>query len=97
MSYEYMNDCIHLKACRRLQAIAKKEKKEISRYCTSECSAYVSGNTENYITVDEAINYAREGASSIESGYSGSDVYCSMDLGGQTIGEIVDEIQERGE
>jgi hypothetical protein len=94
MGYEYMNDCIHLKACRRLQAM---EKHKTPRYCTPKCSAYVSGDTGNYITVDEAISYAREGASSIESGYSGSDVYCSMDLGGQTIGEIVDEIQERGE
>ena len=47
-----------------------------------------------YITVDKAIRYARDGASSIERGYGAYDVYCSQDIPGQTISEIIDELWE---
>ncbi len=61
------------------------------RYCTEDCTAYQSGDFGNYISVDEAVDYARRGASSIESGYDSYDVYCACDLTGQTIGEILEE------
>ncbi len=42
-----------------------------------------------YVTVEEAIRYAREGAYDIKSGYDPYDVYCSQDLDGRTIAEII--------
>ena len=33
-------ECIHIKACRRLCKIARGEGKNITRYCSRECSAY---------------------------------------------------------
>lgn len=44
MAYDCMEDCIHLHACRRLQAIAKKRFSglHIARNCTEDCSAYES-------------------------------------------------------
>jgi hypothetical protein len=41
------------------------------------------------VTVEEAIRYAREGAYDIKSGYDPYDVYCSQDLDGRTIAEII--------
>lgn len=88
--FECMEDCIHLKACRRIQAIGRKYRLSVPRYCTEECSAYVCANSESYITVDEAINYARQGADGIRSGYDSYDVYTSCDLNGMTLGEIIE-------
>ena len=99
MAFECMEDCIHLKACRRIQAIGKKHRLLVPRYCTEECTAYISGNSESYITVDEAVSYARQGADSIKNGYDSYDVYALCDLNGMTLGEIIeaeyDEPQER--
>ena len=89
-----MDDCIHLKACRRLQKIARHMRFQLPRYCTGECSAYLSGDDGSYISVSEAVDYARDGVSSIISGYDSYDVYCSGDLCGQTIREIINEKQE---
>ena len=95
--FDYKEDCIHLKACRRLQQIARRLRFQLPRYCTDECSAYVSGESDDcYITTSEALDYARSGADSILGGYDSYDVYCSCDLTGQTIGEIIDELQEGG-
>lgn len=44
----------------------------------------------HYVTVDEAVEFARDGASSIRSGYSACDVYCYSDLEGRTIKEIIE-------
>jgi hypothetical protein len=44
-----------------------------------------------YVTVDEAIDYARRGAVSIQSGYDEYDVYCRHDLEGQTLTELIIE------
>lgn len=40
--FECMNDCIHLQACRRVQAIGRKHRLLVPRYCTEECTAYRS-------------------------------------------------------
>ena len=93
-NFDCMDDCIHLKACRRLQKMARSMRFQLPRYCTAECSAYISGDDGSYISVSEAIDYARDGVSSIQSGYDSYDVYCSGDLCGQTIGEIISEMQE---
>ena len=92
---DYMEDCIHLHACRRICKIAKDEyKKQIKRNCTESCQAYTPGDAGNYISVEEAVNYAIDGSSSIERGYDAYDVYCASDLQGRTISDIIDEITE---
>ena len=90
-----MDDCIHLKACRRVQAIGRKLRLNVPRYCTEDCTAYQSRDVNtNYISIDAAINYARNGVSSIRGGYGMYDVYCNGDLYGATLGEIFDDISE---
>lgn len=39
-TFDCMEDCIHLKACRRLQAIGRKHRLMVPRYCTEDCTAY---------------------------------------------------------
>lgn len=91
--FKCMDDCIHLKACRRVQLIAKNKGILIPRLCDEDCTAYQSRDAQTqYISIDEAISYARDGAQSIENGYSGYDVYCSFDLDGDTLGTIIDSI-----
>lgn len=92
--FDCMDDCIHLKACRRIQAIGRKNRLMVPRYCTTDCTAYVSGKGGNYISVSEAVNYARSGADSIRSGYDSYDVYCFCDLSGMTLGEILDSMEQ---
>ena len=62
MAFECMDDCIHLKACRRVQQIGKRHRLLVPRYCTKECSAYRSSQDvwnerEGIVkwTVDEVI------------------------------------------
>ena len=91
-NFDYMEDCIHLKACRRLQKLfrGKFYGANVSRNCDEDCTAYVSGNQEtSYITIDEALSYARNGISSIQSGYDSYDVYASCDLYGKPLNEII--------
>lgn len=87
--FDCKEDCIHLKACRRIQAIGRKHRLLVPRYCTDDCTAYVSGKEGNYVSVGEAVSYARNGADSIRGGYDSYDVYCHCDLCGMTLGEIV--------
>ena len=86
---EYAEDCLHLHACRRICSMSDKR---IVRNCHPDrCNCYVSKEQGEYISVDEAIEYARDGVSSIRSGYDPYDVYCSIDLRGKTLGELVEE------
>lgn len=78
MKCEFAEDCIHLKACRRMALIAKKKGFLFGRGCDKEtCTAYKNGD---YISIETAINYARGGVDSIKSGYGSYDVYCTSDL-----------------
>lgn len=43
---EYMTDCIHLKACRRLQKWNKKAGFTHGRGCNDYCTTYLSGELE---------------------------------------------------
>ena len=88
--FECMEDCIHLKACRRVQAIGKKHRLLVPRYCTEDCTAYQSRDTEvGYVSAEQAAQYARDGASYIRGGYDSYDIYCACDLPKVTIGEIL--------
>ena len=51
-------------------------------------------NGTTYITVEEAIRYARENAYMIRDGYDIYDAYCECDLEGKTLSEIIDEQME---
>lgn len=93
-NWDYMENCIHLKACRRLQKLARQMRFQLPRYCTEECSAYVDGSNGSYVSTDEAISYARGGVESIRGGYDSYDVYCSGDLCGKTLSELVNEDME---
>ena len=37
---DYQKDCVHLKACRRLQKISRSKGFKFSRHCDEKCSAY---------------------------------------------------------
>ena len=101
-----MYDCIHLKACRRVQRIGKKLRLNVPRYCSEECSAYVSGESTKFISlgdtenmINKIMDYVRDGVESIRSGYNQYDVYCTSDLwdympNGKTLGEIIDAQHE---
>ena len=64
--FECMDDCIHLRACRRVQSIGKRLRLMVPRYCTEECSAYVGVDD-----VMQAVRYAVEFA--FEEGLNGAD------------------------
>lgn len=96
MSTDFMEDCIHLKACRR----ARKKARSIGIKggylvldCNETCTAYVCGEGQRYVEVDEALRTARSAFSSIRSGY-GDDSLISSDFVSQTLGEIVREIHD---
>ena len=91
MAFEYMEDCIHLKACRRLQKIGRSKGHTFGRNCTEDCTAYISGDYGNYVTAEEACEYARREYDGHCDPY---DVYCETDLETKTIGEIIAEQEE---
>lgn len=83
---EVMDDCIHLHACRRIQAIGKSLRLNCPRYCSDECTAYQSKNIDTgLIDVDTAVRYALNGVNSIRGGYDAYDVYASVDLRSDTL------------
>lgn len=89
MKRVFADDCIHLKACRRMCKLDG-WKKGYSRGCSETCTAYRSANEESEcVTEDEAIDYARWGVSSIQSGYDSRDVYVHGDMPKATIGQVI--------
>lgn len=93
MAFEYMEDCIHLKACRRLQKIGKSKGHTFGRSCTEDCTAYISGDCGNYITIDAACDYARR---EYDGNHDPYDIYCPADLEYEckTLSEIIQEMEE---
>lgn len=54
MNTEWMDDCLHLKACRRLQKIAKRRYGAyFGRACNKECTAYEKCSGERTYTEEE--------------------------------------------
>lgn len=41
VQYEYMHDCIHLKACRRMSKRLKAAGVSVGRGCNEDCTAYI--------------------------------------------------------
>lgn len=69
----YVDDCIHLKACRRVQAIGRAHRLMVPRYCDYECNAYV-GVKEIEKEIEKDIEWA------FEQGKGGMD-YIKADTG----------------
>ena len=88
MAFDYMEDCIHLKACRRVQKIGKSKGHTFGRNCNAECSAYLSANDGEYLTPDEACDIARR---QYDGDRDTGDVYCPWDFPTKTLGEILEE------
>ena len=88
MAVYYMEDCIHLKACRRLQQIGKSKGHIFTRSCNTECSAYCSANQGEYLTPYEACDIARR---QYDGNRDTGDVYCPWDFPTKTLGEILEE------
>lgn len=93
MAFDYMENCIHLKACRRLQKIGKSKGHTFGRNCTEDCTAYVNGDSGNYVTIDAACDYARREYDGNRDPY---DIYCPVDLEQEckTIAEIIQEQED---
>lgn len=82
MAFECMDDCIHLKACRRIQKIGRTHRLMVPRYCTNECSCYASRNEEvAFMSHYDAERYAERVK---EDGYAKKS--------NSTLGEIIDEL-----
>ena len=82
-NFSCMEDCIHLHACRRVQAIGKKHRLLVPRYCDENCDCFLSVDAQtNCVRLDDAISYA----------HLGTD--CSFSLTSSTlcIGEILEDI-----
>jgi len=99
MAFEFAEDCIHLKACRRARKLALKKGiagGHLTLNCNSEtCTAYVSGNDTAFVTVETALRVARDAFGMIRSGYGDYDAIAPQDFdNAQTLGEIIDELQE---
>ena len=88
MAFDYMADCIHLKACRRVQKIGRSKGHTFARNCNPECSAYLSGNDGEYLTPYEACDIARL---QYDGNRDTGDVYCPWDFPTKTLGEILEE------
>ena len=88
MAFDYMEDCIHLKACRRVQKIGKSKGHTFGRNCNAECSAYLSSNDGEYLTPYEACDIARR---QYDGDRDTGDVYCPWDFPTKTLGEILEE------
>lgn len=70
-----MDDCIHLKACRRLQKVARAENKTIvARHCDEQCTAYetedefIENCDERYFTYSEVKTCIRGAVKDAQSG-----------------------------
>ena len=87
MAFYYMDDCIHLKACRRLQKIGKSKGHIFTRSCNTECSAYCSANQGEYLTPYEACDIARR---QYDGNRDTGDVYCLCDFPTKTLSEILE-------
>ena len=87
--FECMDDCIHLKACRRVQAIGRKHRLLVPRYCTEDCSAYESGSRIIKVAtlneVRESVNWA------VDEIKDGMDWVNVNDIKGHTLFSIIND------
>ena len=77
-----MDDCIHLKACRRLQKmVLKKHGEHIARHCDTDCTAYQTiveiANEKGYYTDDQVYSVLRGACMDGKNGYYPGDLMIS--------------------
>ena len=97
MNYDYAADCIHLKACRRARKCAISvgiRNGHLTLHCNKNCGAYVSGGSGAYVSLEEAMARARSACNMAREGYENGDCVAPQDYDVQTIGEIVEAIEE---
>ena len=90
--HDFMDDCIHLKACRRCK---KMYNGRGGRNCTESCSAYISGDDETIAEISEVIDYARRGAEECRRGYDPFDVFVPWEIPQTKLGDYINAIYER--
>ena len=56
MKYSYMEDCIHLRACRRLQKVGESKGHRFARKCDEECTAYETDKPMTREQLQDLIN-----------------------------------------
>lgn len=95
MAWQYMEDCIHLKACRRMSKLLTSKGVHVNRGCNEECTAYINYDhfDEAVVTVGDALEYGRHVMGALQYGTSPDDMCLyESDVEGQTtIGEILQE------
>lgn len=82
MKREYKDDCIHLKACRRLCKMYDIKQ----RSCNENCSAYIGGNKERFLSheyIDEVFRDYYD--------YEVYDMTIDNDFTGKTLNEIIND------
>lgn len=87
--FECMEDCIHLKACRRVQAIGRKHRLIVPRYCTEDCTAYRSKDEIIEVAKIEDVQEAVDLA--VDSIKDGQDWVNVKTIKGYSIGELLEE------
>lgn len=85
--FECMSDCIHLKACRRVQAIGRKHRLLVPRYCTEDCTAYRSKDEIIEVATLEDVRDAVEWA--VNEIKDGMDWVEARSIKGHSIAEIL--------
>lgn len=73
--FDYMDDCIHIKACRRVQKIGKAHGHSFGRSCNEDCTAYTSKD-EVIKGIQKALDWA------LEQGWEGMDYVRLKDIDG---------------
>jgi len=99
MGYDYAADCIHIKACRRARKCAISvgiRNGHLTLHCNKNCGAYVSRDSGAYVSIEEAMACARSACNMAREGYENGDCIAPHDYTTQTLGEIIDEIEEEG-
>ena len=71
MKNEIAEDCIHLRACRRLAKIYKNNGSKFApRHCNEACTAYMNADE----IIDKATDVAKSLISDCEAGFSSDDL-----------------------
>ena len=83
MSFEYCDDCIHLKACRRFSKRLRAKGISVGRGCNPDCTAYetiyeaVKSQDEVFYTYEEVQAVKRGACLDGQQGYEPGDLLVS--------------------
>lgn len=79
---DYMADCIHLHACRRMAKVYRDAgAKFAARGCDEGCTCYQRAILLDAVSIDDALDVARDGISTVRAGVTDPyDVYAPQDF-----------------